>query len=117
MKQINAVNAYNTLESLSTIKDYHAKEQWAIYSLRKELRSVVDFYNERIDVLGEKYKEFADKEGVLSGQYYLDYMKEKNELENLEVEEEINEIKLPIVDGITFLTIESLEGFVNFMKP
>jgi hypothetical protein len=114
MKQIDIIKAYNDLETLSTIKDYHAKEQWALYSLRKELRSFIDFYKEQIDALGEKYKEFVDSEGILSGDPYLDYMKEKNELDNLEIEQEIHKISLPIVDGITFLTIESLEDFINF---
>ncbi len=117
MKQINIINAYKALESLSTIKDYHAKEQWALYSLRKELRSFIDFYEERIKALANKYSEFADEKGMLYDQHYLDYSKEKEELDSLEVEQEISKIELPIVDGITFLTIESLEDFVTFKEP
>lgn len=117
MKQLSIVTAYNNLETLSNIKDYHAKEQWALYSLRKELRPFVDFYEERIKALGSKYSEFTDEKGMLYDQHYLDYIKEKEELDSLEVEQEISKIELPIVDGITFLTIESLEGFVNFTKP
>ena len=117
MKQINIINAYKALESLSTIKDYHAKEQWALYSLRKELRSFIDFYEERIKALANKYSEFADEKGMLYDQHYTDYINEKTELDNLEIEQTINKIKLPIVDGITFLTIESLEGFIDFIEP
>ena len=117
MKQINIINAYNALESLSDIKDFHAKEQWALYSLRKELRSFVDFYKERMNVLTNKYKEFADDQGVITGQPYIDYMNEKDELDNMEIEQEINKIQLPIVDGITFLTIESLDDFITFKEP
>ena len=117
MKQINIVKAYKNLEQLSNIKDYHNKEQWALYKLRKELRSFVDFYEERINALTDKYKEYADEKGILYGQYYLDYIKEKEELDNLGVEQEIPKIELPIVDGITFLTIESLEDFITFKEP
>jgi hypothetical protein len=117
MKQIDIVNAYTALETLSNIKDYHAKEQWALYSLRKELRSFIDFYEERIRSLATKYAEFADEKGMLYGQRYTDYINEKTELDNLEIEQTINKIKLPIVDGITFLTIESLESFIDFIEP
>ena len=117
MKQLSIVTAYNNLEALSNIKDYHAKEQWALYSLRKELRPFVDFYEERIKALASKYSEFTDDKGMLYDQHYLDYIKEKEELDNLEVEQKINKIELPIVDGITFLTIESLENYIMFKEP
>ena len=31
MKQIDIVNGYKNMETLLDIKDYHAKEQWALY--------------------------------------------------------------------------------------
>ena len=125
MKQLSIVTAYNSLEALSNIKDYHAKEQWALYSLRKELRPFVDFYEDlwyslrikkRIKALASKYSEFTDEKGMLYDQHYLDYAKEKEELDNLEVEQKINKIELPVVDGVTFLTMELLEDFINFIE-
>lgn len=116
MTQIDLINAYEQLEDLSKLKDFHAKEQWALYGLRKELRSYVDFYQERMKAIVEKYKPFADEQGIIKGQEYLDFIHEQEDLNKMEVEH-INAIELPIVDGITFLTMESLEGFVNFKEP
>ena len=116
MKQINIVNAYKNLEQLSTIENYHNKEQWALYKLRKELRSFVDFYEERSKAIIDKYREFADENGTISGQHYQDYIKDFEELNNLETEINIEKIKLPFVDGITFLIAEQLEDFIEFTE-
>ena len=114
MKQVDIVKAYKDLEALSDIKDFHSEEQWALYSLRKELRSYVDFYEERMKAIADKYSEFADENGMITGQHYLDYTREKSDLDNMEIKEEIKKIELPIVDGITFLTMEALDNFIIF---
>ena len=116
MKQINIVNAYKSLESLSNIKDYQTKEQWALYKLRKELRPFVEFYDERNQATVKKYQQYADDEGILSGQHYQDYLKDFEELNNHEVDINIEKITLPFVDGITFITAEQLEDFIEFTE-
>ena len=116
MKQINIIQAYNNLEGLLDIKYYHSKEQWALYNLRKELRSSVEFYEEQTEKIKNKYLEFADEKGILSGTHYQDYLRETEELNNLEIEPTFEKITLPFVDGITFKTAESLEEFIEF-KP
>ena len=116
MKQIDAINAYKELESLSNIKEFHAKEQWALYELRKELRSYVDFYEEQTKAIVQKYQEYIDENGIIKGQPYIDYMNDRKDLDEMEIKD-IKKIELPIVDGITFLTIESLDKFVNFQAP
>ena len=114
MKQLKIIQAYKDLELLSDIKDYHSQEQWALYVLRKELRSSVEFYKERTEAIMEKYREFANDDGVIKGQPYQDYLKDINDLNNLDIEIEFNKIVLPFVDGISFKLAESLEDFVEF---
>lgn len=116
MKQINIINAYKNLEQLSMIKDYHNKEQWALYKLRKELRSYNEFYQERNQTIIDKYRQYANEEGVISGQPYQDYLKDVEELNNLDVDIKIEKISLPFVDGITFVIAEQLEDFIEFTE-
>lgn len=114
MKQINIVQAYKNLETLKDIKDYHSKEQWALYCLRKNLRPHVEFYEERANEILNKYYEFADENGLIEGKPYQDYMKEINELNDLDVEVDFEKTALPFVDGISFDVAESLEDFIDF---
>ena len=114
MKQLQIIQAYKDLELLSDIKDFHSKEQWALYVLRKELRSSIEFYEERTKAIMEKYREFVDENGVISGQPYQDYIHEIEELNNLDVETKFEKITLPFVDGISFKLAESLEDFIEF---
>lgn len=114
MKQVDIIKAYKDLEKLSDVQDFHSKEQWALYSLRKKMREHVDFYEERQKALIEKYREFADDNGIITGEKYVDYTKELSDLNDLEIDEEIEKISLPFVDGISFKTAESLENFIDF---
>ena len=114
MKQIDIINAYDKLGSLADVEGFHSKEQWALYMLRKELRSSIDFYAERSNAIQEKYIEFADSDGVLTGQKYQEFMAEMEELNNLDVDGDFKKISLPFVDGISFATAEALEKFVEF---
>lgn len=114
MKQIKLIQAYRDLEQLSDVKDFHSKEQWAIYSLRKQLRSHMDFYEERQKAIVDKYSPHTDSEGRLKGQEYLDYVKDIEDLNNLEVDYTSDKITLPFVDGISFKTAEALDDFIEF---
>lgn len=115
MKHYQIIDAYTKLEQLSTINDFHTEEHKKLFMLRKQLRPHVEFHNERIAALGEKYKPVADENGVLRGEEYKKYMEEINELNNSEVEEKFEKITLPVVEGITFLMMEELEDFIDFV--
>lgn len=117
MKQQDIIKVYNTLESLANNENLHAEDQFAIYKLRKELRQYADFQKEREDKMLEKYKPFADENGLIKGEKYVEYMNDVNDLNNVEVNiDNIEKISLPLVDGINFLTMEVLEPVINFEK-
>jgi len=78
-----------------------------------------EFQIEREEALRNKYSKFANEEGKISGQPYLDYVKEFEELMNLEKDlGDIQKVKLKLQDGmgITIQMMEALEDFVVFEK-
>ena len=115
MKQYQIVEAYTKLEQLSSINDFHVEEHKKIFILRKQLRPHVEFHNERLSALADKYRPFANENGILEGDHYKKYMEEINELNNTEIEDQFKKITLPVVEGITFLTMEELEDFIDFV--
>ncbi len=115
MKQYQIIRAYNELENFATFPDYHVKEQKDIFMLRKKLRPHVEFQQERVETIASKYRPLANANGVLEGQNYTNYLEEMKELDEVEVTETFEKIELPLVDGITFKTMEVLEDFVTFI--
>ena len=114
MKQIKIIQAYKATEDLANITGFTIKDQWQIYTLRKALRPHVEFQQERENALATKYASFADDKGVITGQHYIDYMKDMAELNQMDIKFENEPIKLTLAEGVTFKTIEALEGFVEF---
>ena len=115
MKQIKLVNAYKATEDLAKV-NFSKDDQWKIYCFRKALRPHIEFQEEQENKLVEKYKPYADEQGIVSGKEYIDFLNEKRELNDMDVEFEAEKIELPLVDGIIFKTIESLEDFIEFKK-
>jgi len=116
MKQHQITKAYKDSEQLADIKDFHAKEHKLIFDLRKKLYPHVEFQAEREEAIRAKYLPFVNKEGVLEGDKYQEYLTDVFDLNNMEVDETIEKIKLPLVDGITFKLMEDLEDFIEFVK-
>ena len=114
MKQYQIIKVYNVLEDLAKLKDYHEDEQWALYNLRKQLRVHSDFQREREEAIKNKYSPYADKDGMLKGEKYIEFVAELEALNNMDINTEYQKIALPLVDGINFLTIETLEDFIEF---
>lgn len=114
MKQIDIINAYKASEDLSKAT-FSKEDEWKIYNLRKALRPRIEFQEEQEKKLAEKYTSFADKDGNLKGEKYIEYMQELQELMNLEVES-VESITLPLIEGVSFKTIEALENLIEF-KP
>ena len=114
MKQIDIIKAYNATESLATL-NFSKEEQWRIYSFRKKLRPRIEFQKEQEKIIVDKYKQYLDSEGNLHGDKYIEYLKDTEELNTLEVKDlDIIKIELPLIDGINFKTIELLEDFIEF---
>ena len=114
MKQFKIIQAFKATEDLVKVEDFSANDQWQIYTLRKNLRPHIEFQQEREKALADKYIKFADDKGNITGQHYIDYLKEQQELNNIDVEYNHEPITLSLVKGITFKTIEALEEFVDF---
>ena len=116
MKQSRIIELYKATEKLAKIEGFTPNDQWKIYTLRKNFRPHVEFQQERERALVEKYTPFADDNGVIKGEPYLNYLKEKAELNDLDVEFNCEKIVLPLLKGLTFQDIEELEDIVEF-KP
>ena len=114
MKQFDIIQLYTKLDELASVKGFSNSNQWDIYKLRKELRKHVDFQQERENAIIEKYTPYADDKGMIYGEHYENYQKDINDLNNIDVDLKIEKIKLPLVDGINFKTIENLEDFIEF---
>lgn len=115
MKQIKIINAYRTTEELVSNPDIDENMHWQIYKVRKAIRSNVDFYNERVSMLNNKYANVTDENGIIKGEDFIHYQNELEEINNLDVEVEPFDVPvLPLVKGINFKQIEALEDFVNF---
>lgn len=118
MKQYQITNAYRDLEKLSENEFLTDKNQWEIYKLRKQLRSHVEFQQERENAIREKYMAFANDKGILEGEKSLEYVKEMQDLSQLDVEiENFTKPTIKTVKGVTCKTIEALEDFVEFTEP
>jgi hypothetical protein len=118
MKQNKIINAYNTMEQLANNQELTEHEQWALYNLRKKLRTHFEYQNEREAAIRAKYQQFANEEGMLNGVDANKYLTEMAELNDMEIElEEFEKPKLRFVKGISFETAEALEDFIEFTPP
>ena len=119
MKQYKIIQAYRATEELSKNNNHSTEVLWVFYNLRKRLLPHCEFQEEREKALKEKYSEYADEEGKIKGEPYKNYIKEFEELLNLEKDlGDIKKINLKLQDGmgITIQMMEALEDFVNFEK-
>lgn len=118
MKQYYIIEAYQNLEKLSENEALTDFDQWHIYKLRKLLRPHVEFQGERENMLREKYKPYANDEGMLSGDKAKEFTEEIQSLNSLDAEvESFEKPKIKLVKGITCKTIEALEDFIEFTEP
>ena len=119
MKQFKLIQAYRATDALSHNDKLSADTLWGIYFLRKKLFPHWEFQTEREEALKKKYSKYADENGTLKGDNYLNYVGELTALANIEKEIAIDEkIKIVITDdlGLTVEMMEALEDFVEFEK-
>ena len=117
MKQYQIINAYKATEKLINNDKLSAKDLWSIFQVRKALKPHWDFQAEREQALQEKYKNSFDENGNLSGPDMTKFIRELNEINNLEIE--IESKKKPSIRwkddcGITIAIVEALEDFIDF---
>ena len=118
MKQFKLIQAYKATEALSSSDKLDTATLWDIYALRKVLLPHWEFQLEREKALQAKYAEFADEQGKISGQHYVDYLNDLEELSNLDKDLEVTKVKIKLQDGmgVTVHMMEALEDFVEFEK-
>ena len=118
MKQSVIFSAYQTLESFSENDKFSYSVLWDLFQLKTTLKPHVDFFNERMDVIKQKYLPMANDKGELSGEPLTQYLDEVNELGNMDVKIKIDKPTLSLKDmpGITIKIMDSLNAFVNFSK-
>ena len=116
MKQAKIIKAYKDMEELASNTHLSDMEQWDLYQLRKVLRPHYGFQQEREDAIREKYAEYIDEQGNIKGEPAQRFIKEFNDLGDMEVEME--EFTKPRIRnaGINFKTMEALEDFIEFYK-
>ena len=114
MKLFDIVSAYNTTNQLSEVKDLSPNDQWSIYKFRKDTKVHVDFYNEKIEEIKNKYLQYADKDGNLKGENFEEYIKEIEEINNIDIDFEYEKKNIKLVNGISFTIMENLENFFEF---
>lgn len=115
MKQFKIINAYNLMEEFAKVEDLSQEEQWSIYQLRKTLRSHFEFQKEREEAIRNKYLPKADKNGTLNESDSKEYVKELEDLGNMDIDISFDiKPKIRLVKGISFVTAEQLEDFIEF---
>ena len=110
-------NVYKTTEKLSEDKNLSDSVLWCLFKLRKDLRVHTDFYEERLQDIKNKYMSYADENGQIHGDISDQYMKDVNELDNMDKDiSDITKYDISIKEfkGITVHDMESLEPFINF---
>ena len=121
MKQIKITNAYAVTDALANDPSLTLKGKWAFYSLRKALAPHYDFQVEENKRLTEKYKGTYDPSTNMinfeSPEIRDEFVKEHNDLDNLEVDITFSKQKLSLTDvpKITISQIEALEDFIEFI--
>ena len=114
MKLFDIISAYNATNELSEIKELSPSDQWSIQKFRKDAKVQFDFYTEKIDELKTKYMEYADEKVNLNSEKSIEYIKEIEELENIDVDFDTEKKNIKLVKGIGFTTIEKLDKFFEF---
>lgn len=116
MKQAKIIQAYKATEEISKNTNLSLDTLWTFYRLRKALLPHWEFQVEREEALKNKYSQYADENGTISGEPYKEYLNEFNELLNLDKDVEFEKVKLVLQEGmgITIQMMESLDDFVEF---
>ena len=118
MKLFKIINAFKALETLSENVELSKKEQWELYKLRKQLRSHIEFEQEREEAVKEKYRPNANENGELTSTDAVKYLEEIQDLVNMDVEvEDFTKPQIKFAKGISCKITDPLEDFIEFVQP
>ena len=110
MKQGKIVRAYTELDKIKTRTDLPKETKLKLFEVRRKLRPFIDFQNEEQDALEKKYAKLPSNE-----EHYAAYLKELEEISNLEQLFECEEVEVPMWDDVQIGMMEALDGFVKFV--
>ncbi len=116
INQLKLIEAYKTTEAFADNDKFSTETLWDIFNLRQILKPHIEFQIKREDAIRNKYSEFADENGGLTGEKADAYIKEMNDLNNLEKDIKWKKIDVKLQEGITIRQMESLADFINFTK-
>lgn len=114
MKLGKIAEAYETLKNLPDNDIFTEQNHFDIFMLMRSMRSHVEFADERVTAIKQKYKEFADEEGRVFGKQAEDMIGEIDRVYDSDVKIDIQPIDLPFVPGVNYKVMCALENFVNF---
>ena len=93
----------NSVTSINKLNDtlLPAKISFRLTILSKNLDEVLKVYNDKLNNIFEKYGDKIDKEQIKIKQENIEnYTKERNELDNEEIEIEIQDIKISEIENV-----------------
>jgi len=110
--------AYETTQDLVKDSGLSINAKWSLFKLRKKLYPHYEFHVTESRNLFLSYKTEVDGNTVTFESVDLanEYQKKQDEIDNFEIDEDIEKIKLKLSDipGITIPQMEQLEEFVEF---
>ena len=123
MKLIECVNAYMAAVELSQ-QDLDFKTAYALVRLKKKLQTQFDFIAKEEAKLTEEYAD-RDENGEIiwkgPGKFQIrdikrveEYSKRREELGDMDVQEEFTPWRAPVPKSIKPANLEALEGFIVF---
>ena len=117
MKQFKIIEAYNSLPEFSDVKGLTKRDQWELYKLKGLLKPHFDFQVEQEENIKSKYRAYADNEGNLTGEKMNQFVKELDEITNMDVDISFEKPQIKITDGMTLKIMAPLEDFIEFLPP
>ena len=117
MEHGRIIMAFQATNLLANSHELTETEHWNVYCLRKKMKEHVEFQAERETQLEEKYRQYADENGVLRGEKAREYREELDEISRLDVEIETGKkFRIPMINGMTCAEMEALEDFIEFYR-
>ncbi len=118
MKIYEIVQSKEILDSLAQNKKLPTKIAYKIYRLLTKVTPSLDFYNNQKFELFRKYGNQEGKDIVIPKENQEAFLKDLNELKQVECEDEIEkiDISLDIDLGISPADFFLLEPFINFVE-
>lgn len=118
IKQGKIIKAYNATEKFSKDESISLEIKWKLYNMRRIMRPFYEFQSEQEVNIRNKYIQYADEKGNISGKPYTNFLSELEALSALDMDFDMPEkfsIILTDKSCFTVQDMEALEDFVDFV--